>query len=98
MLLTLPLVNYHFTTTLELTKLEVSMYHEIMEIKNENNNEMKMKKNLNQIACELELNRNKLKAWGGDGAVDKTHAFGVRNVVLNPLRDTNVSLSKTVNP
>jgi len=31
-------------------------------------------------------------------ASDKTHAFGVRDPVSNPLRDTNVSLSKTINP
>jgi len=29
---------------------------------------------------------------------DKTHAFGVRDPGSNPLRDTNVSLSKTLNP
>jgi len=35
---------------------------------------------------------------GGEGAVDETHAFGVRCPGLNPLRDTNMSLSKTFNP
>lgn len=32
---------------------------------------------------------------GGDGAVDKTHALGVRDPGSAPHYDTNVSLSKT---
>jgi len=39
-----------------------------------------------------------LDVGGGDGTVDKTHACGVRDPGLHPLRDTNVSLRKTLNP
>ena len=35
---------------------------------------------------------------GWCGTMDKTHAFGVRDPGSNPLWDTNVSLSKTLNP